>query len=106
MGLSCRQPVDGSENEGYKKAPYLPFTLQRHIKRAAAAADTAKRVKVHTRRYSFATHLLEAGYDIRTIQDLLGHTNLQATMIYTHVAAKNRLGVHSPFDQLENSVQS
>ncbi len=83
-----------------------PFTLQRHIRRAAAAADIANRVKVHTLRHPFATHLLEAGYDIRTIQDLLGHTNLQTTMIYTHVAAKNRLGVHSPFDQLENSAQS
>ncbi len=83
-----------------------PFTLQRHIKRAAAAAGIAKRVNVHTLRHSFATELLESGYDIRTIQDLLGHTNLQTTMIYTHVAAKNRLGVHSPFDQLDFDFQN
>ncbi len=86
----------------YRRHHIYPFTLQRHIKRAASAAGIAKRVTVHTLRHSFATHLLEAGYDIRTIQDLLGHTNLQTTMIYTHVAAKNRLGVHSPLDLLNN----
>ena len=85
----------------YRRHHIYPFTLQRHIKRAASAAGISKRVTVHTLRHSFATHLLEAGYDIRTIQDLLGHSNLQTTMIYTHVAAKNRLGVHSPFDQLD-----
>lgn len=79
-----------------------PFTLIRHIKRAATAARIPKRVTVHTLRHSFATHLLEAGYDIRTIQELLGHTNLQTTMIYTHVAAKNTIGVKSPLDQLND----
>ena len=53
---------------------------------------------VHSLRHSFATHLLEKGYDIRTIQELLGHANLQATRIYTHVAGKNILGVTSPLD--------
>ncbi len=79
-----------------------PFTLIRHIKRAAKAARIPKRVTVHTLRHSLATHLLEAGYDIRTIQELLGHTNLQTTMIYTHVAAKNTIGVKSPLDQLND----
>jgi site-specific recombinase XerD len=54
---------------------------------------------VHTLRHSFATQLLENGYDIRTIQELLGHQNLQTTMIYTHVASKNILGVRSPLDK-------
>jgi integron integrase len=72
--------------------------LQKAVRRASVAAGISKRVTVHTLRHSFATHLLEDGTDIRTIQQLLGHTNLQTTMIYTHVATKNRLGVRSPLD--------
>jgi len=74
--------------------------LHRHIKRAVDKAGIAKPVSVHTLRHSFATHLLENGYDIRTIQELLGHSSLRTTMIYTHVAGKNLMGVISPFDQL------
>lgn len=73
-------------------------TLQRQIKQAAQKAGLSKKVSVHTLRHSFATHLLEKGYDIRTIQDLLGHASVQTTMIYTHVARTNRLGVRSPLD--------
>jgi integron integrase len=79
----------------------FPSTLQKHLKRAAVSAGIPKRVSVHILRHSFASHLLENGYDIRTIQDLLGHTSLKTTMIYTHVATKNKIGVHSPFDQLD-----
>jgi integron integrase len=73
--------------------------LSRHIKQASTKAGLTKRVTVHTLRHSFATHLVENGYDIRTVQELLGHASVQTTMIYTHVAKTNRLGVISPFDQ-------
>jgi integron integrase len=72
--------------------------LRKAIKQAGIKANIAKRLTVHSLRHSFATHLLESGHDIRTIQELLGHTDLNTTMIYTHVVNKNRLGVKSPLD--------
>lgn len=75
-----------------------PASIQRAFKTAVKEAGITKMVSVHTLRHSFATHLLENGYDIRTIQELLGHKNLQTTMIYTHVVSKNVLGVRSPLD--------
>jgi len=76
-----------------------PVSLQKAFKVAVGRAGIEKQASVHTLRHSFATHLLENGYDIRTIQQLLGHQNLQTTMIYTHVAGKNFLGVRSPLDR-------
>jgi len=76
-----------------------PSNLQKHLKRAAKQAGIHKRVTVHTLRHSFATHLLEDGYDIRTIQELLGHSSVKTTMVYTHIATKNLMGVKSPLDQ-------
>lgn len=72
--------------------------LIKGIKKASIKAKIGKRVTVHTLRHSFATHLLEKGCDIRTIQDLLGHNDVNTTMIYTHVMSKNKLGIISPLD--------
>jgi integron integrase len=73
--------------------------IQRAIKEAATRARLAKRAGAHTLRHSFATHLLEDGYDIRTIQELLGHSDVSTTMIYTHVLNRGGRGVRSPIDK-------
>jgi integron integrase len=74
--------------------------LQKYIKSAATAAGLSKRVTCHTLRHCFATHLLESGYDIRTVQELLGHADVATTMIYTHVLNKPGVTVASPLDVL------
>jgi site-specific recombinase XerD len=70
------------------------------VTEAARLSGVTKRVGCHTFRHSFATHLLESGSDIRTVQELLGHADVRTTMIYTHVPNRGGLGVKSPLDRL------
>jgi site-specific recombinase XerD len=77
-----------------------PSSFQKAFKLAVARAGVIKHATVHTLRHSFATHLVERGYDIRTIEELLGHSDGSTTMIYIHVATRNKLGVVSPANDL------
>jgi len=75
-----------------------PTVLQRAVTEAARRSGVSQRVSCHTFRHSFATHLLEVGYDIRTVQELLGHRDVSTTMLYTHVLNRGGLAVRSPLD--------
>jgi len=87
-------PRSGQRQRYHRSSSYL----HKAIKKAVKQTSIVKKVSSHTFRHSFATHLLQDGYDIRTVQELLGHKNLKTTMIYTHVLNKGGKGVKSPID--------
>ena len=92
----CRDPQFGPPSRSHLHES----VVQKAVADAARAAGLTKRVGPHTFRHSFATHLLEDGYDIRTVQALLGHANVSTTMTYLHVLNRGALGVRSPADRL------
>jgi len=93
--------ISESWGDGIMRRHHIsPSTVQKAVRDASKSAQIGKHVTPHTFRHSFATHLLEAGYDIRTVQELLGHKNVQTTMIYTHVLNRGAKAVHSPLDSL------
>lgn len=92
----CRDPQFGPPSRFHLHES----VVQKNVTTAARQAGLTARVTCHTFRHSFATHLLEAGYDIRTVQELLGHADVTTTMIYTHLLNRGALGVRSPMDRL------
>jgi integron integrase len=99
-GRQYADPLSGTRRRHH----YHETRMQRAVREAVSASGIIKQASCHTLRHSFATHLLESGHDIRTIQELLGHTDVATTMIYTHVLNRGGYGVRSPLDSTRKAL--
>jgi integrase len=95
----AERPSRDRRSGAWRRHHICPDSVQRHVKAAVKAAGIVKPASCHTFRHCFATHLLERGYDIRTVQELLGHKDVKTTQIYTHVMRKGANAVQSPLDR-------